>query len=106
MDNTHFLIECADAYEALVKILYQNLTFIIKIYSDFCIDLLSTDKILLKEIIGQCSQSPFIIKNMEALFGNGGDGKILSEASHSMCSNNDQRTTTPKYRQTHPRMEC
>lgn len=45
-----------------LDISHHRLPFIIKIYSDFCIDLLSTDKILLKEIIDQCSQSPFIIK--------------------------------------------
>jgi hypothetical protein len=51
------------------SLLYKNLDishgelpFIIKIYSDFCIDLLSTDKILLEKMVSSYSQHPFIIK--------------------------------------------
>lgn len=51
------------------SLLYKNLdishgelSFIIKIYSDFCIDLLSTDKELLKEIINDKLSDNFIVK--------------------------------------------
>jgi len=45
-----------------IDISHGELPFIIKIYSDFCIDLLSTDKMLLRKVISENTLSSFNIK--------------------------------------------
>ena len=40
----------------------SEIPFVIKIYSDFCIDFLSTDKMFLRKIISESALYPFVVK--------------------------------------------